>query len=78
MNIYCARSLTLYHKLLIVIFFHRGSIVVPGEENGWDVDGLDLQQGLHYSIRVTTVNGAGLAIVHDTTGVIVDPTPPKV
>ena len=29
-------------------------------------------------IRVAAVNGAGLTAVHETDGLLVDPTPPKV
>lgn len=39
---------------------------------------LPLKVGAYYNIRVSAINGAGLTGVHDTSGVIVDPTPPEV
>ncbi|XP_070573748.1 uncharacterized protein [Ptychodera flava] len=38
---------------------------------------LNLYNGGYYSIRVSAVNGAGLGSVRDTSGVIVDSTPPQ-
>ncbi|XP_070572594.1 uncharacterized protein [Ptychodera flava] len=50
---------------------------VPSGTSVWmSEDNLSLQIGGHYSIRVSAVNGAGLTTVHDTDGVIIDPTPP--
>ena len=39
---------------------------------------LTLIPGGFYFIRIAVVNGAGLTAVHDTDGVIVDPSPPVV
>nr|XP_006817933.1 PREDICTED: uncharacterized protein LOC100377080 [Saccoglossus kowalevskii] len=54
------------------------SLSISPDQNDWTSDNpLTLLTGRHYSIRVTAVNGAGLSTVHDTDGVIVDPTPPR-
>ena len=39
---------------------------------------LTLTPGGFYFVRVAALNGAGLTAVHDTDGVIVDPSPPVV
>ncbi|XP_070573688.1 uncharacterized protein [Ptychodera flava] len=50
---------------------------VPSSTSVWmSEDNLSLKIGGHYSIRVSAVNGAGLTTVHDTDGVIIDPSPP--
>ncbi|XP_077992165.1 uncharacterized protein LOC144446291 [Glandiceps talaboti] len=52
-------------------------VSVPGTATTWtSVDTLSLRIGGHYSVRVSAVNGAGLSTVHDTDGVVLDPTPP--
>ena len=45
----------------------------------WTTDeALSLKIGARYRMRVTAVNGAGLATVHYANGLLVDPTPQKV
>ena len=60
-------------------YFRNAFDQLPGQVNGWtSKNNLNLVAGSHYSIRVTTVNGARLSSVHDTTGVTIDPTAPDV
>ena len=52
---------------------------MPASATTWTTDeALSLKIGAHYKMRVTAVNRAGLAAVHYTNGLLVDPTPPKV
>ena len=52
---------------------------MPASATTWMTDeALSLKIGAHYKMRMTAVNGAGLAAVHYSNGLLVDPTPPKV
>ena len=52
---------------------------MPASATSWTTDvPVSLKVGARYRMRVTAVNGAGLAAVHYTNGLLVDPTPPKV
>ncbi|XP_070562332.1 uncharacterized protein [Ptychodera flava] len=51
--------------------------IVEGKATGWTSPGLNLKTGGQYSIRVSSINYAGLSNVQDTDGVIVDPTAPR-
>ena len=60
------------------MYLISGELTLPESQTTWVYDALTLRKGSHYSIQLTAVNGAGLAAVHHTTGVTVDPTPPLV
>ena len=52
---------------------------MPASATTWTTDeALSLKISACYRMRVTAVNGAGLATVHYTSGLLVDPTPLKV
>lgn len=58
---------------------YRGRERTWTDVNGWVSDEpLSLRIGAKYVVRVSAFNGAGLGAVYETTGVIVDPTTPKV
>ena len=40
------------------------------------VEGLNMKNGIKYSVEVVAVNGAGLSAKYESHGVIVDTTPP--
>lgn len=56
----------------------RYGVMIPVNQTSWTVSGLDLNSGARYVTSLTFVNGAGLEIMHETNGVIVDPTPPTI
>ena len=52
---------------------------MPASATTWITDeALSLKISACYRMFVMAVNGAGLATVHCTNGVLVDPTPPMV
>ena len=52
---------------------------MPASATAWTRDEvLSLKIGAHYMMHVMAVNGAGLATVHYTNGMLVDPRPLKV
>ncbi len=51
---------------------------VPADRTWWNITGLELNSGSRYFFSVTFVNFAGLEVVHETDGVVVDLTPPVV
>ena len=52
---------------------------MPASATTWTRDEvLSLKIGAHYRMHVMAVNGAGLATVHYTNGLLVDPRPLKV
>ncbi|KAI0241220.1 hypothetical protein LSAT2_032838 [Lamellibrachia satsuma] len=68
------------HQGKMTMIYPTGSRwkIVPASATAWTTDeALNLKIGAHYRMRVTAVNGAGLAAVHYTNGLLVDPTPPK-
>ncbi|XP_078695733.1 uncharacterized protein LOC144924478 [Branchiostoma floridae x Branchiostoma belcheri] len=53
------------------------NVGIDGRQNTWTSPAhLSLVDGARYFVRVSAVNGAGAATVHETDGVIVDTSPP--
>lgn len=52
--------------------------LISVDQMSWNVDGLELNSGSRYIPSLTFTNGAGLEILHESDGVIVDSTPPTV
>ena len=54
--------------------------ITPSPQSTWSIDSseLSLETGVRYIASLTFTNGAGLRVVYETNGVIVDPTPPSV
>ena len=52
----------------------------PSPQSTWSIDSseLSLDTGVRYIASLTFTNGAGLRMVYETNGVIVDPTPPSI
>ncbi|XP_078695732.1 uncharacterized protein LOC144924477 [Branchiostoma floridae x Branchiostoma belcheri] len=60
------------------IYPERGRYIeLSNKQTSWTSPAsLDLSDGAQYLVRVSAVNGAGAATVHETDGVIVDTSPP--
>jgi hypothetical protein len=54
--------------------------ITPSPQSTWSIGSaeLSLDTGVRYIASLTFTNGAGLRMVYETNGVIVDPTPPAV
>lgn len=54
-------------------------ITIPISQSAWSIgDELSLEVGARYIASIAFTNGAGLRVVYETNGVIVDPTPPTI
>lgn len=51
---------------------------IPVDQISWNVDGLELNSGSRYIPSLMFTNGAGLEILYESNGVIIDSTPPIV
>ncbi|XP_078621329.1 uncharacterized protein LOC144887805 [Branchiostoma floridae x Branchiostoma japonicum] len=55
------------------------SVTLGGAAQNWtSTEPLVLNIGAVYTVRVHAINAAGLTAVHETDGVIIDPTPPEI
>ncbi|XP_078660674.1 uncharacterized protein LOC144905141 [Branchiostoma floridae x Branchiostoma belcheri] len=55
------------------------SVTLDGEAKNWtSTEALSLNIGALYTVKVRAINAAGLTAVHETDGVLIDPTPPEI
>lgn len=57
----------------------QSSVSIPTSQSMWSInDDITLNVGVKYIASIAFENGAGIRVVYETNGVIVDPTPPIV
>ncbi|XP_019614832.1 PREDICTED: uncharacterized protein LOC109462715, partial [Branchiostoma belcheri] len=55
------------------------SVTLDGAAQNWtSTEALSLNIGALYTVKVHAINAAGLTAVHETDGVLIDPTPPEI